>query len=66
MPSADDLRLLMTFRLDDLTVDEREHYDERAGIAQFEGGLPRRDAEALALREVLDQREARAQDRRGA
>lgn len=29
--------------------DWQEHFDERAGIAEFDGGLPRREAEAVAF-----------------
>ena len=29
-------------------------YEERAGVLQFDGGVPRHKAEALARREVLD------------
>ena len=35
-----------------LTLDQRERFEERAGIAEYDGGLSRRDAELLAYREV--------------
>lgn len=40
--------------LDALTADQREAYDERAGIMEFVGELPRAEAEARAYREVVD------------
>lgn len=39
--------------VDRLDADAREAFEERAGIAEFDGGLPRPMAEALALLEVL-------------
>ena len=44
----------MGLRLDDLSADLREHYEERAAILEFDGGMPRRVAEATALQEVLE------------
>lgn len=35
-----------------LTPDQREHFEERAGIAEFDGGLSRQEAEMLAYREA--------------
>lgn len=35
-----------------LTEDEREHYEERAAIREFEGGASREDAERLAREDV--------------
>jgi hypothetical protein len=29
------------------------HFDERAGIREFDGGMPRADAEALALQDTI-------------
>ena len=43
----------MGLRLADLSADMREHYEERAAIIEFDAGLPRRAAEAMALQEVL-------------
>ena len=43
----------MGLRLADLSADMREHYEERAAIIEFDGGLPRADAEKLALQDVL-------------
>lgn len=40
-----------------LTVAEQEEYEERAGIIEFDGGLPRPVAEREALRIVLAKRE---------
>lgn len=36
------------------TLDEaaREHFEERAAIREFDGGLPRRDAERAAMEET--------------
>jgi hypothetical protein len=39
----------------DLPPDLYELWQERAGIRQFDGGLPREQAEALALTDVLGQ-----------
>lgn len=36
-----------------MTDDEKEHYEERAAIIEFDAGMPRRAAEAMALQEVL-------------
>ena len=36
-----------------MTDDEKEHYEERAAIMEFDGGLPRAEAEKLALQDVL-------------
>ncbi len=36
-----------------MTEDQREHFNERAAIMEFDGGLPRREAEKLALQDVL-------------
>ena len=43
----------MGLRLADLSADMREHYEERAAIIEFDAGMPRRAAEAMALQEVL-------------
>jgi TubC N-terminal docking domain len=37
---------------DDLPADWREMYEERAGIMEFDGNLPRDRAERLALRDI--------------
>lgn len=37
----------------DWTDDEKERYEERAAIMEFDGGLPRAEAEKLALQDVL-------------
>lgn len=38
-----------------LTLDEaaREHFEERAAIKEFDGGLPRLDAERAAMEETI-------------
>lgn len=36
-----------------MTDDEKEHYEERAAIMQYDGGLPRAEAERLALQDVF-------------
>lgn len=43
----------MGIRLADMSADLREHYEERAAIIEFDAGMPRRAAEAMALQEVL-------------
>lgn len=43
----------MGFCLADLSADLREHYEERAAIIEFDAGMPRRAAEAMALQDVL-------------
>lgn len=45
-------------RLDILTDAERDHFEERAAIAEYDGHLPRHEAEALAWREVMRLRRA--------
>lgn len=35
-----------------LTLAEREAYEERAAIMEYDGGLPRADAEREAMREI--------------
>ena len=50
------------------TDDEIEHYHERAALAEYHGGLPRAEAEVLALDcvERRRRREAAEEARRGA
>ena len=36
-----------------LTADQAEAFEERAGIMEYDGGLPRAKAERLALQDVL-------------
>jgi hypothetical protein len=57
-------------RLADLNPDQREHlryaFNERAGIAEFDGGMDRREAEKIAFDEVvaeIDQLEARSSNK---
>jgi hypothetical protein len=40
----------------DLTTEEREAYEERAAIMEYDGGLPRAEAERLAMEEVVGRR----------
>ena len=40
---------------DDLPPDWQFAWDERAAIMEFDGGLPRERAEALALKDILQQ-----------
>lgn len=35
-----------------MTTNEKEAFEERAGIMEFDGGLSKKDAERLALIEV--------------
>lgn len=42
----------MGISADDLSVELREQYEERAAIFEFDAGMSRRKAEAMALREV--------------
>lgn len=42
----------------DLTGDWRMWYEERAGIMEYHGGLPRESAEALALAETVEKMRA--------
>ncbi|WP_374429513.1 hypothetical protein [Ideonella dechloratans] len=44
-----------------LDLAERESFEERAAIMEYEGGMPRREAEQRALAEVLTERQLRAQ-----
>jgi len=36
-----------------MTEDQREHFNERAAIMEFDGGLSREDAEYLAMQDVV-------------
>jgi len=40
----------------DLSRDEREYFEERAAIREFDGGYPRSEAERLALDGILKRR----------
>ena len=46
------------FLVRDLTSIEREIFEERAAIMEFDGLLPRADAEAMAYEEILKRRAA--------
>lgn len=35
-----------------LSEEQREHFEERAGILQYDGGLPSPQAEAVALQQI--------------
>lgn len=39
-----------------LTEDEQEAFEERAGIAEFDGGMSREEAEAMALEAIIRRR----------
>lgn len=43
-----------------MTEDEQEAFEERAGIAEFDGGMSREEAEALALEAIIRRRETRS------
>ena len=43
----------MGFCLSGMNADLRERYEERAAIMEFDGGLPRAEAERLALQDVF-------------
>jgi len=40
-------------RVEDLDTDWRVEWEERAAIMEYDGGLPRERAEALALTEIV-------------
>jgi hypothetical protein len=42
--------------LDDLTDNERDAYEERAAIYEFDGGFTRFEAERRALRDIEEKR----------
>lgn len=42
--------------MDSLTEDERDEFEERAAIYEFDGGMSRERAEKLALERVLAKR----------
>lgn len=44
---------------EDLTEDERERWEERSAIMQYDGGLSREAAEAAAMVDVVQRREGR-------
>lgn len=54
--STIDIGELGLIDIDDLTDYEREIYEERAAIMEFDGGLARPNAEREALAEVQRQR----------
>lgn len=37
-----------------MTQDQRERFEERAAIYEFDGGLPRAEAERQAWKEVME------------
>lgn len=37
---------------EELTESAREHFEERAGILEFEAGLPRDESERIAMEEA--------------
>jgi hypothetical protein len=41
-------------RVEDLDPDWRVEWEERAAIREYDGGLPRERAEALALKDVIE------------
>ena len=54
----------MGLRLTDLSADLREHYEERAAIIEFDAGMPRRAAEAMALQEALAMQKKKVERKR--
>jgi hypothetical protein len=40
----------------DLTDHEREIWDERAAIREYDGNMPRKDAEQMALKDIETRR----------
>jgi hypothetical protein len=52
---ADDLPPVPPIGPDDLPPQWREFYEERAGIREYEGKLPKERAEAAALADTLEQ-----------
>ena len=47
-----------------MTREQREEFDERAGILEFEAGLPRHEAEIEAVAQIAEQRAREAVARR--
>ncbi len=43
-------------QVSDLDQAQREAYEERAGIMEFDGGLPHQYAERLAMQEIVRQK----------
>lgn len=43
-----------------MTPDEREEFEERAAIMEFDGKMPRRDAEQLAYEIIKKKRDGKA------
>jgi len=46
----------------DLDEDERDRFEERAAIMEYDGGLPRAEAEQLALEDVMRTRARKARE----
>ena len=52
-------------RVEDLDMDWRVEWEERAAIMEYDGGLPRERAEALALAEIVREMERAGVSLRG-
>ena len=48
-PHPEPLNLDVRLFVETLDIDAREYFEERAGIAEFEAGMSRADAEQFAL-----------------
>mgnify|MGYP000020374443 CR=1 FL=1 len=45
-----------------MTPEDREFFEERAAIREFDGILPRAEAERLALRDLVAERKRRSKE----
>ncbi len=52
-------------RVEDLDMDWRVEWEERAAVMEYDGGLPRERAEALALAEIVREMEQAGASLRG-
>lgn len=46
-----------------MTPEEREFFEERAAIREFDGRMPRREAERLAFHDLAAERKRRVKER---
>lgn len=55
-PEPDPLNIPVSSWLEKLSDDERDTYEERAAIMEYDGGLPREQAEIEAIKRIIQER----------